>query len=278
MILVLEYVLLLGWLLPLSWCYWSWYHVAPRFALLDAPARSFMQVTENGHRRFCDICEVFKDNRTVHSSEFGKCIPMYDHFCGFMQGGVWAHNFKAYLLFVLLIPVHGLFCVVVSAWTLSQPQYRLILGCQIVALVLIGLVFFVSAIFAYFLWKQFLGRNVLYTEECAPIRYYKFESSDMIIRRDVSKPTENPWNLGLRGNFAQYFGPWYKTLLFWVPSPVVDGNHPVRADLTSLVPARPIALDEARWNRRRHAATTGFEGHEDLENSTVVRRQAAHTF
>lgn len=277
-VLVSSALFFFAWFGPLLALWWSTHVVARRLKPLAAPDRDTMQVSDkrSTSRRWCEKCEAPKDDRMYHSNRVGKCLPLFDHWCEWFQGAVWAHDVKAYLLFVAFIPVHQLFCLAVGTWALASKRYEHILGPQITVLVLSALMLPTSLSNAFFPWRQFVARNILFPEEYKRKIYLQVGAPGNVVTLDVRDPAQNPWNLGFWKNLSLYLGPWYTLPLFWLPSRIyhVDG-YPIRAELQA--PA-PIPLQELRINRRREAKSTGYEPSVDV---ACVRRQAArhhHTF
>ncbi|KAF2661459.1 hypothetical protein K491DRAFT_710682 [Lophiostoma macrostomum CBS 122681] len=261
-----------AWFGPLLFLWWSTHIVARRLKVLEAPDRDTMQVSGESsiNRRWCDFCNVPKDDRMYHCRRLDKCLPLFDHWCEWFQGCVWAHNVKAYLFFVTFIPVHQLFCLVVGIWALTDTRYEHQLGPQIIVLVLSTIMLPFSFRNARVPWINLVAHNMVWPESLKGLIFLQVGAPGNVIVLDARDPAQNPWNLGFWKNLCLYLGPWYTLPFFWLPSRMyrLDG-YPTRADLQ---PAA-VPLQELRIDRRREArSTTGCEPSEDAAHA---RRPAA---
>ena len=62
----------------------------------------------------CHICRIYRPMRMGHSIYSGKCIPTYDHFCGFLWKDIGRNN---YCEFITIISVMSLLAMPSFMWT-----------------------------------------------------------------------------------------------------------------------------------------------------------------
>lgn len=59
-----------------------------------------------------------------HCEQLGKCLPVFNHFCGVLNVPVYLETSKPYLCFLFLLCLDGLFVVGSCVWTWSDKQLR----------------------------------------------------------------------------------------------------------------------------------------------------------
>jgi len=62
----------------------------------------------------CHICRIYRPMRMGHSIYSGKCIPTYDHFCGFLWKDIGRNN---YCEFITIISIMSLLAMPSFMWT-----------------------------------------------------------------------------------------------------------------------------------------------------------------
>jgi hypothetical protein len=164
-LLVCNVVFFSLWFLPLCFALWSTWVTARRWVPPAIGSRDIVHVDKDKlRRRFCERCEAPKDDRTYHCKPLDKCLPVYDHYCAWWHGAVWAHNVKAYIIFVSFLPIHQVFTFVVAVWALSSKYQQQALWSQIagVAVSVFGLVQSLTSL--YYSYQSFISFNILETE------------------------------------------------------------------------------------------------------------------
>jgi hypothetical protein len=105
------------WLLPIVYGYWTTILARLR-TLLSAPHHPFMQVasktalTPISLRRYCEVCQIFQADTEYHCDKIDICLPFYDHWCYFTKIIIRLPGLKAYLLFLVFLPIHQVFNLV----------------------------------------------------------------------------------------------------------------------------------------------------------------------
>lgn len=59
-----------------------------------------------------------------HCEELGKCLPLFNHFCGVLNVPVYLETVKSYLSFLFLLCLDGFIVVGCCVWTWSDRQLR----------------------------------------------------------------------------------------------------------------------------------------------------------
>eukprot|EP00759_Apiculatamorpha_spiralis_P045712 PhF_6_TR4251/c0_g1_i1/m.5750/K20028/ZDHHC2_15_20; palmitoyltransferase ZDHHC2/15/20 len=68
-------------------------------------------LSRTGEMRFCNVCNLFKADRTHHCRHCERCVLRMDHHCPWINNCVGERNHKYFLQFLLYIPVNGLLIV-----------------------------------------------------------------------------------------------------------------------------------------------------------------------
>lgn len=59
-----------------------------------------------------------------HCEELGKCLPVFNHFCGVLNVPVYLETVKSYLSFLFLLCLDGFIVIGCCVWTWSDRQLR----------------------------------------------------------------------------------------------------------------------------------------------------------
>jgi hypothetical protein len=263
------------WIWALAYATWSTWVTAKseKWRPQNTPQAEVMRVDDMlSHRRlWCEECGIRRGDRMSHSWLLGRCLPFFDHECAWWAGVIWAHNVKAYLLFVSFLPVFQFVCLAVSIWTLTNEVYMLKLATWHVAFVALNAFSMVyTAMVARRYLTTFLWYNILEREWGAGRKPVFIFHHGSWTGWQVSDPRDlktSPWNLELKENWKQIMGSWWTVLAFWTQTPLVKaakiGQFPFRPDRFSapppipLVPLPEIQRREIDYSRR--GATTGSD-------------------
>lgn len=267
------------WILPIGYCLWSYYWVARRWKPISAPVRPWLQVEgDSGERRFCNICHIYCGDRTYHKKYLlDKCLPFYDHTCYWWTGAVWLHNVKAYLHFLVFLPVYQLFCVGIAIWVVASPEkydhgYAFL---SVGFVCLTGLVFSISTLGTF--GRSLAWHSVLEKERDAGTIFYLDEGSKISSWRVDDDPnSRNPWNRGGKTNFYDIMGPVWTWPFFWTTTPLMRNMECYKRAQGVAIPA-DIPLQPLPVARRGNGSSTGFED-VDVErqgSSTLTLRSSA---
>jgi hypothetical protein len=269
LIIIMLSVSALLWMIPCGYAAWSTWIVAQseEWRPRDTPEADIMRVDDlsSFRRLWCEQCGIRRDDRMAHCWQLGRCLPYFDHECAWWAGVVWAHNVKAYLLFVTFLPLFHLVSFVVSIWVFTNKIYNIKLAEWYVGFTIINAFSMVySGLVARTYAMSFLWYNILEREwgsERKPVFIYHHGSWTgwkVSLPRDLHT---SPWNLGYKENWRQIMGKWWTVLFFWTETPLVraakTGRFAFRPDIFSapLIPLEPLpSIDHLR-----RAATTGSD-------------------
>ncbi|KAJ9619977.1 hypothetical protein H2203_008253 [Taxawa tesnikishii (nom. ined.)] len=268
------------------------YH-ARREPLVDfAPAPRYMQVTSDNRRRFCDHCEIFKGNRVYHASAINRCLPLWDHWCGWLNAGIYLRNVKAYVLLCGLLPFYALFALCCTVAGLCMERYRteLQVGFAVVAILAVPIILQTFGFLAR-AWWEMLGKNLF-----APDRF----GSTIRVTGDLGAyaacrfgTDSSAWDQGWRKNLGWLMGPPWQWLAVWRLPPIArflladdqDEDFPMAPHLkikqqrmSRITPGlASIPLDRpARQQglaRRQEARFSGFEDSDTGNEPAALRRR-----
>ncbi|KAI1775893.1 hypothetical protein F4818DRAFT_458006 [Hypoxylon cercidicola] len=216
-------------------------------------------VYEEGRRpRKCPFgCRFDLSDRAYHCSKVHRCLPVYDHFCGYLWSTVYLRTMKPYCFVLVFLPLDAVYSLAVSVVALSQPSTRwsapfvgsIILCCVVVTMVVMN-----NALpnLKRLVWKNTVGPE-LFNE----IWTLAFKCQERVgWRLRLHDFETNPWDLGFRANFRQVFGEhwWMWPFFWWNPERVsrygnyIDRDLPfadfVTAEFTNqIMPLTGVAID-----------------------------------
>jgi hypothetical protein len=267
--IVINTLLAITWLLwvpALLYAAWSTHYVArtSRWKPPQIPLGPVVQVKdEEGTARYCNLCSVWQADRMSHCDQLHRCLPHFDHDCVWWAGSIWAHNVKAYLVFLLFLLPYQILILAISIWVLVVKSYQQA-NMYIVLGVYSGLSLIVSCPFCFVMWRHIVVYNILNGEMGSKQVFVKTHSG---ITKCDSKPYGKwLWNLGFKANFRFILGPWWTLPLFWTTTPLLESQsqYPFRQDF----PPPEIAL--RALDRRSLATSSGFDGDTDATYRAIL--------
>lgn len=212
-----------------------------------------------------------------HYYATGKCLPQMDHFCPWWSGTVWRDNKKAYLLFLLALPVHLLYCLGVTIWVLASPKYKPD-NPNIGFLLVDGFFLLLALGIAIVFWTRIAFWNVSAAEYAAKTIWYRLPSG-AIQEWHISAYNfaESPWYMGWRENFRLAMGRKRDLLWFWKPTPMATVTTLPTRSLPLVSPSQHINLEERFPRSRRSAVQSSSTGFEPESNTWGAVRQRRST-
>jgi hypothetical protein len=263
------------WIPAVAYAAWSTWIVArsEEWRPRDTAEAEVMRVDEmsSQQRPWCEQCGIRRGDRMSHSWLLGRCLPFFDHQCAWWAGVVWAHNVKAYLLFVWFLPLFQCVSVVVTIWILTNEVYTLKLAFWHNTFLLLNafsMVYSLGVALRYS-WS-FLFYNILTREwgaERKPVFIFHHGSWTTWKVSDPWDLNSSPWNLKFKENWNQIMGPWWTVLAFWTKTPLMKaaktGQFPFRPDHFSAPPPIPLVplpeIQRRSIDYSRRGATTGSD-------------------
>ncbi|KAI4603905.1 hypothetical protein KJ359_000026 [Pestalotiopsis sp. 9143b] len=172
--------------------------------------------------RVCLRCDAKSADRVYHCTETKRCLPIYDHFCPWVQICVYARTMKAYLYMMLFLglDIFATLAVLVYALSLSSSKSHNVMpfvvsaACALLALI-VGI-----ALWGPKQWKHLaLNNEVLFEWRGKPRKPQLLAFKDSRRGMDVIRLEDfagNPWDRGTLANMRQVLGErWWMWLLFW---------------------------------------------------------------
>ncbi|KAI1388127.1 uncharacterized protein F4822DRAFT_430881 [Hypoxylon trugodes] len=174
-------------------------------------------------------CLFEPSDRAYHCSMMNRCLPVYDHYCKYLQATVYLRTMKPYFFVLLFLPLDAVYSFAVSLAALCHPSTRWAAP-FVGSIVLCSIAVFLEVeanSFANF--NRIVRYNVLAPERTGRrwVIAYKYEDQSGWCLQ-LRRYDRNPWDLGSRENFLQIFGQrWWKWPFFWWTSEQVSryGNY-----------------------------------------------------
>ncbi|EMR63876.1 putative dhhc zinc finger domain-containing protein [Eutypa lata UCREL1] len=165
----------------------------------------------SGRPRHCSICRKKCGDRVYHDTAFGRCRPLFDHYCSFILVSVYLRTMKLYLFMLFFLPLDVIFTIVSSAFATSQSSGKsaaMFFAPIITASFAIGFLAAVNALsqMYHLAWKnevqnEYTNRNL---EPITLVFKVGVRHRRAILWWKQCK--FNPWDLGLKENLKQVFG------------------------------------------------------------------------
>ncbi|KAI0174611.1 hypothetical protein BJ166DRAFT_493124 [Pestalotiopsis sp. NC0098] len=206
--------------------------------------------------RVCLRCDAKSADRVYHCTETKRCLPIYDHFCPWVQICVYARTMKAYLYMMLFLglDIFATLAVLVYAFTLTSSKSHNVMpfvasaACALLALI-VGV-----ALWGPKQWKHLAIKNeVLFEWRGEPRKPQLLAFKDSRDGMDVMRLVEfqgNPWDRGTLANMRQVLGEryWMWLLFWWQPKRVANYGQYDHVDLPYSLKAwemrRQLLIDE----------------------------------
>ncbi|KAJ3437850.1 palmitoyltransferase zdhhc16 [Anaeramoeba flamelloides] len=168
--------------------------------------------------RWCSICNKVKPPRTRHDRISNSCVLRLDHFCPWLNNTIGYHNHKFFILFLIYLSIGCLYAIYLTFPSFLQElgfssstkpvEGKLVFVCILCISTLVGVLFLTG-------WHFFL----LLTNQTT-IEFYLFQAlkAEAIAN---GRTFQNPFDLGYRKNFEQFFDLQNKTWIsfLWDFSP-----------------------------------------------------------
>ncbi|KAG8163943.1 hypothetical protein KVR01_005861 [Diaporthe batatas] len=159
--------------------------------------------------RTCEHCGTLSD-RMYHCEQLGKCLPLFNHFCGALNVPVYLETLKPYLCGLFLLCLDGLLVIGSCVWTWSDKQLRPTAVEGSLLLVTI-LNFTYAGIMLISIGKRVALHNMVTSERGEDKQFRgtymaaQEETPGGVIVR-VRWLANNPWDLGRYNNFCALMG------------------------------------------------------------------------
>lgn len=196
----------LAWLAPLAYCFLLGHGLIRRRYLFPAPAypHQLRDLNGSGGRWPCNDCGVYHRGRIYYCEQIDRCLPLFDHFCYWWFGPVFLDSIKPYVLFMTILPVHQIFCLVMTIVVACDKQLREAKATPWILLLEAPFLLY-TLVLSVSKWWQLVFINGLYAE-----------GSDV---------RGHPWYMGWRANLRNSMGPWWAWLSFWKSTPAMDSFY-----------------------------------------------------
>lgn len=213
------------------------------------------------------------DSKMYHCEELGKCLPVFNHFCGVLNVPVYLETVKPYLCFLFLLCLDGLIVVGSCIWTWSDKQLRstavegTLLFLVIVNFCHAGLMLaYVGTAMAfhntvnnergrdgqfrgtYMAAQEDVPGGVVVRVRCKPaLSFGRFIS--FVTDSNISKGlANNPWDLGKWNNFCSLMGNPLSWLVWWrIPPQVRRYGRNILSDLPLTEAGQLSDLRQQHW-------------------------------
>ncbi|KAI5864846.1 hypothetical protein GGS23DRAFT_595538 [Durotheca rogersii] len=162
-----------------------------------------------------DRCPYDLSDRVYHCSRFGRCLPVYDHFCPSIQSTVYLRAMKPYCSLLVFLPLDAVFFFVVStaAAGMSSTPLNIPISSSVASSCVI--LFLVLLSNSPMNLRRLLWENQVWPElkedlESGGRKWviaFKHDiEGERKLRLIIDFDQNNYWNLGPSGNFRQVFG------------------------------------------------------------------------
>ncbi|KAI1077408.1 hypothetical protein F5B20DRAFT_583404 [Whalleya microplaca] len=241
---------------------------------------SWVSYHEGRRPRRCPYsCDYDLSDRAYHCSHRSQCLPMYDHFCPWLQSDVYLRTLKQYCFVLAFLPLDGIYSIAVAIYTLTNPEQRLAAPFAASVIFSTSVVLYVGLYNSVPAFHRIVWCNALWPERRGDkwTLVFKVQHGNEW-RLHAHKFDKNPYDLGPAANLRQLLGEhwWQWPFFWWSPQRVsrygnyVDRDLPyadfvskkytelVMPDLTSVAtdPPRPSPIPGQGPSRRQAARSS----------------------
>ncbi len=154
------------------------------------------------HSTWCKLCDAPKPPRAHHCHVTNRCVLLFDHFCPWVSNSIGLFNYRYFYLFMFWMWVGSLYALVVSYLPFragltdrdfagrSGVTFTFVCSCSIFL-----------AVGGMLAWQTYLIASAQTTIEVYQNRYMSRHSAI------AGRVWRNPFDLGMRRNWAVIFGP-----------------------------------------------------------------------
>ncbi|ETS75837.1 hypothetical protein PFICI_12781 [Pestalotiopsis fici W106-1] len=174
----------------------------------------------NRRPRTCPRCDRKCADRVYHDNTTHRCLPIFDHFCPWVQISVYSRTMKAYLYLLLFLPLDILSTLTVLVMALCSYTSQGITPFVVSgSFALIALAVGVSLWGPRQWWHLAFNNEVHFEHRGKPRAPQLLAFKDTQGGRHVMRLKDfrgNPWDKGYMGNLRQVLGSsWWMWLIFW---------------------------------------------------------------
>ncbi|KAI0377365.1 hypothetical protein F5Y04DRAFT_285003 [Hypomontagnella monticulosa] len=169
-------------------------------------------------RRCPSGCTFDLTDRVYHCTRMDRCLPLYDHYCAYIQSSVYLRTVKPYCFILVFLPLDVVYSFAVSLTAICHPSTRWtapFVASIISASILVLLVALANTFDGL---RRLVWDNSLTPERGEALRTiaFKYQDDSGFYLRLYEFFNCNPWHLGPRENFRQVFGQhWWMWPFFW---------------------------------------------------------------
>jgi len=148
-----------------------------------------IQKSDCNDSKWCKKCDLIKPDRSHHCSVCQTCVLKMDHHCPWVNNCVGFRNYKFFILFLMYVPVLCLVFIACAIPRIIASHFRITTPGELQVVV----VFLVCLTFG-------LGLT------CFAVAHIGYVLKNVTTLESFGN-TSNPYDLGLRANWHQVFGP-----------------------------------------------------------------------
>ena len=152
-----------------------------------------------------------------HCTRFGHCLPVYDHYCGFLKTTIYLRTIKPYLYVLVFLPLDAFLSMSISCFVLARYK---VLAIPFATVVILSAMLMAWTCFKFTQGKiRLLGfKNCVQAEDRNERWYLAFKYTERGETRLHVKIFyyRSPYDLGIAENLSHVLGRhWWQWLLFF---------------------------------------------------------------